>query len=396
MKYAFILGKNDQLSTVELFSVLKSSKIDYQVNFHSNRILILDIDSDIFLPSDFIEKVGGIVRIVRIYNIENYFDPEIFTSLDIFYANSFNYGFIDLNLSKDEELEVRESIKSFFKKNKFKAYLKNSDYSSKDNVTDPAKYFSWKLDSGFEFFIAKFSNYYYYGITEACTNAKKYIFLDESRPQRIFTHGTSFRLAQIMLNILRLEPGSTFVDPFSGTGTFMIQAMMNNMNAIGIDIDDQIIFAAKKNINWAKNEFKFNQKHMMIHESSETAKFSADGSAFEPYMGPFLKDLPRFVDAEDTVYMLDKIYTNLFKNLAKNLKQREEGLPSIVCILPEFKTREGKLLKPDYNKMLSSAGFKLMNLKNIDSSINAINPILYQTPEGNNIVRKVYVLVRNP
>ncbi len=394
MKFAFILGKNEELSAVELFSVLRLKNITFRLINKVSKIILLEIDSDEFEPSQFIEELGGLVRIVKIYDSLDYFDDQLLTNLDIYFINDFNYSFININLLKEEEQSLKASFKDFFKKNKFKAQLKSSEYSSKDNVSDPAKFFSWKLNEGFEFFTMKLASVYYYGVTDACTNAKKYVFLDENRPQRLFTHGTSFRLAQIMINLLQLKSGSTLVDPFAGTGTFMIEGLLHGLNVIGVDIDSDVLFAAKKNINWAKTTFANNQKHMLIHESSETADFNADACVFEPFMGPFLKNLPRYVEAENTVYMLTNIYTNLFKNLYKSLRQREKGLPSVVCILPEFKTREGKLLKPDYNKIFSSTGFKLMDLKEIDTSLNIKNPILYQTPEGNNIIRKLYVLER--
>ena len=63
------------------------------------------------------------------------------------------------------------------------------------------------------------------------------------------------RLARLAVNLAcgPLAAGAC-VDPMTGTGGFTIEAILSGRNAIGIDLDEEMIQGAKKNLEWAGSQ----------------------------------------------------------------------------------------------------------------------------------------------
>jgi tRNA (guanine10-N2)-dimethyltransferase len=69
-----------------------------------------------------------------------------------------------------------------------------------------------------------------------------------SRP---FFHPSSMhpRLARAMVNLSRARPGSTFLDPFCGSGGILLEAGMIGCNLVGVDIDPLMSYGSKDNLS---------------------------------------------------------------------------------------------------------------------------------------------------
>ena len=63
------------------------------------------------------------------------------------------------------------------------------------------------------------------------------------------------RLARLAVNLAcgPLANGAC-LDPMTGTGGFTIEAIMSGRNAIGMDLDEEMIQGAKMNLEWAGSE----------------------------------------------------------------------------------------------------------------------------------------------
>ena len=81
-------------------------------------------------------------------------------------------------------------------------------------------------------------------------------------------YNTSFRLVSIMINLLGQPKGKTIVDPFCGTGTFLIEGLIKNFNVVGIDNSKEMIEASNKNVSWAIKEFKLSSRYKIIQGST--------------------------------------------------------------------------------------------------------------------------------
>ncbi len=78
---------------------------------------------------------------------------------------------------------------------------------------------------------------------------------DLRRPRyRPFFHPGSLepRVCRLFVNLARPREGSTFLDPFSGTGGFAIEASMIGCQVIGLDIDDEMCHGSLRNLNALK------------------------------------------------------------------------------------------------------------------------------------------------
>ena len=56
------------------------------------------------------------------------------------------------------------------------------------------------------------------------------------------------RLARALVNLARLKRGDKIIDPFCGTGSILIEAALIDMEVYGSDIDEGMIFAARRNM----------------------------------------------------------------------------------------------------------------------------------------------------
>jgi tRNA G10 N-methylase Trm11 len=393
--YLFLLGRDGALSKLELAIYLQKQKISYSIIVNSEKYLILDFNKEQKFYN-LTRELGGIVRVSKVYlkttKIKS--NNEIIDKLDFNTPKKFNYTISSIDISEDELEIVEDVLKISFKKEKAKAVYKkpitHSSHKSKSNINhiaNPDNYFSWGVDSGLELFLVKHENTFYFAKTISCFNPKDNIFKDKHRPIIKEMYNTSFRLVSIMINLLGLEKGKTFVDPFCGTGTFLIEGLIKGYNIVGIDHSAEMVDASNKNVSWAIKTFKLKGHSKIIRGDSAKTKFQADASVFEPYMGPFLRKALTYDKAKTIVKELNEIYFKVFENLSKNLLQKSR----VVCILPELKTFDKKIVS--INKgVYEKNGFELVDVNKINKDLELINQIPYTTPSGSMINRKIYIL----
>jgi len=93
---------------------------------------------------------------------------------------------------------------------------------------------------------------FYFGIKVFEVDRGSYDF---RRPRyRPFFHPGSLepRICRLFVNLARPKEGSTFLDPFNGTGGFAIEASMIGCQVMGLDIDDKMCHGSLKNLNALK------------------------------------------------------------------------------------------------------------------------------------------------
>lgn len=88
------------------------------------------------------------------------------------------------------------------------------------------------------------------------------------------------KLSRAFVNLCRIKEGEKFLDPFCGTGGFLIEAAMMGLETYGIDLDMRMVLGAKRNLNYygLKAELILGDaKHLPINE--------VDGIATDPPYG---------------------------------------------------------------------------------------------------------------
>jgi tRNA G10 N-methylase Trm11 len=399
--YLFLFGRDSDLSKLELISYLYSQNIDYKIFKETNKFLILDFKKDYsnFITENkskelnlykILDHLASITRLVDIYYNSNKIDSKFLDRLDIDYPKKFNYSLSTININKEQKEDLEVFIKDYFKVIKSKCVYKRAIKHKKKEtnfIVNPKNYYSWKLYNGFELFILKIDNNYYFGKTISCFNPKLNIYKDKHRPFTKKLYTTSFRLADIMINLLNIRKGETIVDPFCGSGTFLIELLYKGYNCIGIEKSKDMFNICKKNLEWAKKEFDLKNTYKLKNTTSQSASFKAKGAVFEPYMGPFLNNRPNIVKGKKIINDLNSLYLKVFNNLNRNLKPDSK----VVCILPTIKTKDHKILKLRRD-LFTKTGFRLVDVNKYNKEIVLKNPISYMPPDGSKILRDIYIL----
>lgn len=395
MQYLFLLGRDTKLSKLEIATYFLANNIAYSVFINTDKFLILDIKHPEKISFLKVQKdLSGVTRIVKIYYSSKQVDSKILDKLDVDYDKKLNYTISTIDVDKEIRSDIELLLKQKFKEERIKAIYKkpvshSKKRSEKNYITNPDNFYSWKIDqTGFEFFAIFVNDIYYFGITVSCFNPKINKFKDTKRPKIKEKYNTSFRIAGIMINLLGAPKKSVIADPFCGTGTFLIEGLIKDYAVIGVDVDHDMIYCSKKNIEWAIKEFKIkNSSFKVLQGSSGKVKFRADNCVFEPYMGPFLKKIPSKEKSLKIVKELNEVYFDVFKNLYSNLNKHAK----IVCILPEFKTFDNQTIRISQRSYLEN-GFRVYDVSKINPELDLINPISYSTPSGSRINRYIYIL----
>ncbi|MBO3753721.1 MAG: hypothetical protein FGF53_02385 [Candidatus Brockarchaeota archaeon] len=84
-----------------------------------------------------------------------------------------------------------------------------------------------------------------------CNSARKNV-MSRSGGRKPFFHPSSLKveLARTMLNLARVREGSVVVDPFSGTGTVLVEAHELQAYPIGLDVDPLMAYSSRRNYRW--------------------------------------------------------------------------------------------------------------------------------------------------
>jgi tRNA G10 N-methylase Trm11 len=234
--YLFLLGRDYKLSKLELIVYLKTLEVKYSIISDHDKYLFINFFQKINL-NKVITDLGGTTRIAKIFHKSEKIDSNFINYLDLDTPKKFNYSVSSIDIEEKNIESILIILKEYYKSIKSKAVYKKPRKFKKERLTivNPDNYFSWKLDEGFELFVIKEKNIYYFAKTVFSSSSKENRFKDTNRPLKKNLHTTSFRLARIMVNLLGLEKNKTILDPFCGTGTFLIEGLIRNYNVIGVD-----------------------------------------------------------------------------------------------------------------------------------------------------------------
>lgn len=381
--YLFVFGRDPKISKLELDSFLTHESIEFENVYESTEYVILDFSHE-FAPAKIIDKLGGTVRIAKVIHGGAEIDDSFVDSLDFYYPKKYNFAVNPVGLDDEE----KEHVVGYLKK-KSNGYKARAVQKKSESLPSPGKYFSWKLDEGFELSVMKIKGIYFFAQTLACADPHIYEYLDEARPTQKFTRGTSFRLARMMVNIIGLDKGKTIVDPFCGIGTYLMMGLMAGYDVIGIDNEGEMTNASKKNLDWIKSKYKLKGGYELLTQDAQKADFEADACVFEPYMGPFQKQLPNKTKALKIMNELEILYSQVFDNLADNLAKNAK----VVCILPYMNTYDGQKAVLSA-KFFGNLKFELVPDEELAESFDVQNKLEYRTPDGSRIGRNLYIFRR--
>ncbi|MFH0906291.1 MAG: hypothetical protein V1824_03055 [archaeon] len=386
--YLFILGRDFELSKLELVSFFKLSKINYKIIDANNKYLLIDIFSKIDIKQ-IGNKLCGISKICDVYYSSKDPKDDLINKLDFDYTRNFNFSVSSFDCDPDDLIDIINIIKNYYKSFKVKAVYKKPKIHNKGEenyVVNPVNYYSWRLDkTGFEIFVFRYNDLFYFAKTVFCFNSKQNMEIDNYISANNLGQIISFKLARMLINILGLENGKTIFDPFARSGEILIAGLYAGYDVIGYEKNNKSYDICKKNIDWAYKKLNLNKKFKLLNY--DYSNISCNGVCFEGYLGPVFKKAINNSKALAIKNDLESLYLGVFTNLSRNLKKNTK----VVCVLPYFKSFDGKVYTISEDIFIRN-NFKLFDIRSINNNLNLNNPIMQLSKKGDLIFKKIYIL----
>ena len=250
-------------------------------------------------------------------------------------------------------------------KKEFKASGRRSRFavSREDNLSSAAVVKNKLLTEGMEFLVLAGANELILGKTLTVQDFAKYNLRDYGRPAPAPRSGMlPPKLAQMMINISKIQKNQTLLDPFCGSGTILQEAAnLGIENIIGSDNESDAVSGSQKNLAWFQDEFKVKPSSLRIFQcdarelSQKIQANSIDAIITEPYLGPPLTGREPFSIIQKNRDELETLYAAAFQEFAKILKSGG----AVAFIFPRFQ-KDG----PAFVK--TAAGKQIIEIRNLD------------------------------
>lgn len=400
MKYAFLLGKNADLSITELNAF-------FGENLKTNKDCALAfVDEELpETPQRFLDRLGGCIAIIKILKenlalsgiqseIENYLKKTCAEQ-----TGKCNFAVNILPERKNSRAlkfllpNIKKNLRSAGLRPNFmnKNFQNASDvFAVKQGLIERRTWLAI-IDIG--------NNKAALGFYVAMQNFDAYSKRDYGKPFRDPASGMlPPKLAQVMINLAtnchpELVPGFPLLicDPFCGSGTILMEALLAGHSAIGSDCNQKMAEGSAKNLEWLKMNFNISDKlsyKTSQKDATSIRKNDLPDSPFaivtEPLLGPPLTDFPAEQFLEKVIGELSTLYLDFFGNLAAWIPANTP----IVIIFPYWKNQKSG------EKIFLSARIidKILSLGYIKTNFDPLksNSLFYDRPDqivGREIVR---------
>jgi len=393
MKYIFILGNNPSLSMAEILS-----KIDCQeYKYLGFSVFFINTKKEID-AKELIKELGGTIKIALVQKETRKGGDELLQAVGEIlpqeHEGKFKFGFsyyggVKVN-SKRVAMETKRKLKE--------KSISCRWVTSKENTLSSVVVGQNKLDSkGLEVIVAPMGDKFVVAKTVAVQDYKSLSFRDYQRPARDDKSGMlPPKLAQIMINLalLKSEKNDILLDPFCGSGTVLMEAvLMGFQDLIGSDLSERAVADTRENTEWVKEKFNIKELKYSLYNIGATELVkeveleSIDAVVTEPYLGPQRGR----IDIVKVKKELTGLYSRAIAEFLKVIKK--EG--RVVMIWPIIKTdnkqQGGNFINPDYHgfEIINPLPIDLQNKKDPSQSLR--NTIIYGR-QGQRVWREIVVM----
>lgn len=197
-----------------------------------------------------------------------------------------------------------------------------------------------------ELVLAQHAGQWLVGRTVAIQDIESYVFRDTHKPARNLSRGMlPPKIAQILLNLVNPPAGTVTIDPFCGTGTVLLEGIVQGRAVRGSDIDPIAVDESQRNLKWFG---------MITQHAYDPAWVQqADAGAF-----PYGKDLGgiategtlgRMLSVEPDAKMAERVFREIAAIHRPFFARAAEALPAgrrIALTLPAYRTAKGTLTFP--------------------------------------------------
>ena len=418
MIYCFILGKNPTLSLAEIISRFASLGWSYSILILTEQTAVFKLENEITAPQKLLNTLGGTQKLGRaIGEFEEFETERLADSLESWCLGSQinTLGFSCYNLPRSLIIKIANLARSLKKTLRHKGKFRY--VSSPDFILSAATIISnGLLKEGRKelLFVGKPP---FLGVFEtiAVQDINAYTKRDIRKPYRDPRTGMlPPKLAQIMINLIPTNTPvspearrggpptthNTIYDPFCGSGTILIEALLTGFKVIGSDNSPKQAEGAKKNLEWTAQEFKLLDPlyNIFLADATNPSKSLPENITAvvsELYLGP--SNPPKNQKEMDKTI---KELLDLYKKFLINFKK--SGFQTFVLAFPVFKSKE--LIKLPLLDYFSDLGYNVKSplpreifekypkvLNNFDSKRQSI---IYLLPDQR-VGREIFLLEKN-
>ncbi len=390
-KYIFHIGTNLHLAFAEVVSVygLKSIK-GYQRDY-----LLVELNFE--FTQSHLDKLGSVIEVYQVLSEPSYLDENLIA--DDLSSHSFEskvlFGVSSNFLDGKHKLDVLKRVK------------KNVKFSCRflESITAASIKSGGALNvKTFVYGFFEFLNVKYFARLSAIQDIDSYSRRDFGKPYRSAKLGMlPPKLSQVMLN---LAGGKSVYDPFCGTGTILIEAILAGKKAKGSDLQTVNIEGTKSNLQWLVDNFQYHFGGNPPKLNLEKNVFEADATKMkstyltgvdcivtEGFLGAPKRGTEYDKELESEIVELGELYYLFLKALAK--VNSLAGF-TVVLTLPVFKGSKPKDPKnffiENLVEKLPALGYSVSALvPSNDFGIKAKESVLYKRNDQK-VFRQVYRL----
>lgn len=357
--YKFLLGRNPSLSVAELSALLKiPAAPEEDAAFQHGYLKVHEPPAEFMKsPRHFLNRLGGTIKILEV--LQEQVSKEnlainLQTILSEFFKNKSEKHVFGLTMAPENQNLLRRLL--MLLKKGLRAQGGNARFVNKNfkNLSHVTVWNEKLATKGIELTIFEEKNYFSIAKTIAIQDFKSYGLRDYDKPFRDPKSGMlPPKLAQIMINLTvgqmfgQAAAGLTVIDPFCGTGTILMEALLMGYNAIGFDKSEKMTEGAKKNLEWltkkiAAGETIMKTLRVVQKDAKELTKNDFPGKeplAFvtESYLGPPMSAFPPQMKLESIIFELESLHLAFFKNLKKQISSGT----CVVITFPFFRKATG-------------------------------------------------------
>jgi tRNA G10 N-methylase Trm11 len=399
--YLFELGRLSHLSRAELDSLLGEDNFVEIVDHFA----IYKLEHPLENPQTLQNKLGGTIKIAEIAETfeSKPSEKQITSALEEILKDHFvdKSGKIPFAISTFNTKSINPKTQIFlksllnFSKKTIKSLGFNSRFVNKpwSNATSAQIFKSNSVSKGIDIMVlsSQTSPKTYIAKTLAIQDINSYSYRDYKKPFRDPRMGMlPPKLSQIMINLAESsldEPLRTIYDPFCGSGTILIEALLQGKDAIGSDLDEKAVEGTLSNLYWVTKNFENTPKEFVVfHKDAQEIiekdlPGPPDAIVTETHLGPPVSKMPKEENLQKTLAALSKLHENWLTNINPFL---EVGTKIVMC-LPAFrKSRNEHIRLINFPQIAKKAGFKPSNKE----------PLIYDRPDQV-VAREIVVLKKS-
>lgn len=378
-QYVAVLGHQPHISLAELESRYPEANI-----VPLGKVGLLDVEPDIQL-------LGGTPKVAEVVELIQEKD-KLFPAIEKLIRKQASDSKINLGLSfyvEKDEYEIFKEKASELTKSLKSDGVKLRFIPNRTPALNSAQVWHNKLLLGnnVELLIISDKSKFIIAKTKAVQNIRGYTIRDRSKPARDAKVGMlPPKLAKSMLSLASPSEGSTILDPFCGSGTVLMEALLDGHKVVGTDLSENMVEASRANLDWLAHNMKLDYTKVIL-DVGDAQNYQwpegIDAVVSEIYLGPPLRRLPN----KEKLAKINSQVNSILKQFLTNIHPQLKAGSKLVLAVPAWSLQKNR----GYRKLkavdeLGSLGYNLVDLKLADS-----RELIYHRP--NQVVARQLIIL---